>query len=87
MSNEPKTHQDLVFDGNLVLDEVERNQARQNLSSNLLLRLPPALKSALTVEAARLTMARGSRMSVNTLIVQLLDQAILDKASRQHQAA
>jgi len=87
MSNDPKSSQELIFEGRLLLDEPERNRAGQNASSALLLRLPPALKSALTVEAARLTMARGSRMSVNSLIVQLLDQALLDKASRQHQAA
>ena len=83
MSNDPKSSQELIFEGRLLLDEPERNRAGQNASSALLLRL----KSALTVEAARLTMARGSRMSVNSLIVQLLDQALLDKASRQHQAA
>lgn len=78
-----ETASELVFDGKEVLEAAAKQGA---MPAAVLVRLPNAIKTALTVEAARRTMAVGSRVSVNTLIVQLLDDALM-RVSQQQRAA
>lgn len=77
-----------VFDANALegTDGLEK-ASQAAVPTTLLLRLPQGLKTALTIEAAKRTMAAGSRISVNTLIVHLLEDALVDLASREQQAA
>jgi len=78
----------IVFDGNVLEDSVAREKAKQAAApTTLLLRLPQGLKTALTVEAAKRTMAVGQRISTNTLIVDLLQDALVELALREQQVA
>jgi hypothetical protein len=83
-----ETEGDTVFDANALEGTDGLEKARQAaVPTTLLLRLPQGLKTALTVEAAKRTMAVGSRISVNTLIVHLLEDALVELALGKPQAA
>lgn len=78
----------IVFDGNALEDAAAAERAKHVAApTTLLLRLPQGLKTSLTVEAAKRTMAAGQRISVNTLIVDLLQDALVELALRERQAA
>jgi len=83
-----ETEGDTVFDANALEGTDGLEKARQAaMPTTLLLRLPQGLKTALTVEAGKRTMAAGSRISVNTLIVHLLEDALVEIALGEQQAA
>lgn len=78
MSSDPN---DIIFDANELLDGLQaRPDARARNASiekvGLLIRLPESLRASLTIEAARRTADITRRVSLNTLIVELLTQSL-----------
>jgi hypothetical protein len=64
---------DIVFDANELF---EPKPVPIPTRTEIPLRLPHALKAQLTIEAAKRTIKSGSRISMNALIVELLEAAM-----------
>lgn len=63
-------------------DAIWQEEQRQEAEAAILLRIPLQTKTRLTIEAGKRTAATGKRVSVNSLIKEMVDDALerLDKA-------
>ena len=82
---------DQPFDPEAWDDAIEAERLRQEEEAKhtaaLLLRLPADLKMALTKAAAERTAATGERLSVNSLIVDILRQSMTARAKARDKAS
>lgn len=82
---------DHSFDPEAWNDAIEAERLRQEEEAEhtaaLLLRLPAGLKMALTMAAAERTAATGERLSVNSLIVEILRKSMAARAKAREKAS